>query len=57
MLHINVNLCFCEAFSPNLCGRGFDLQEHGSGLSPKPAGLFAQSQLQAQVFKPFYVLF
>ena len=47
----------CGAFSPNLCGRGFDLQENGSGMSSTPAGQFAHSQLPAQGLKPFSFLF
>ena len=42
------SVIFCGAFSPNLCGRGLDLQENGSGLTSTPAGQFAHSQLPAQ---------
>jgi hypothetical protein len=49
------SLICCRAFSPNLCGRGFDLQENGSGMSSKPAGQFVDSHLQAQRLKPFFV--
>ena len=28
----------CRVFSPNLCGRGFDWQENGSGMSATSAG-------------------
>ena len=46
------SICFCcGPFSPNLCGRGFDFQENGSGMSSTPAGQFAHSQLPAQRFE------
>ena len=47
------SLICCGAFSPNLCGRGFDFQENGSGMSSKPAGQFVDSHLPAQGLKPF----
>jgi hypothetical protein len=46
------SMILCGAFSPNLCGRGFDLQENGSGMRSTPAGQFAHSQLPAQGLKP-----
>ena len=47
----------CWAFSPNLCGRGLDLQENGSGISSTPEGQIAHSQLPAEGLKPFVCLF
>jgi hypothetical protein len=47
----------CAAFSPNLCGRVFDLQENGSGMSSTPAGHVAHSQLPAQGLKRFCFFF
>ena len=54
MGHINVILfLFGRVFSPHLCGRGFGLQENGSGMSSTPAGAFAHLQLPAEGLKPF----
>ena len=49
------SLNFCGALSPNLCRRGFDLPENGSGMNSKPAGQVAHSHIPAQALKPFSV--
>ena len=46
------SMIYCGAFSPNLCGRGFGLQENGSGMSSTLAGQVAHSQLATQGLKP-----